>query len=72
MSTSALSRAIDAVGGQSALAKCIGVRQSVVHYWISGSKKGVPAEYCAAIEAATGVTREDLRPDVFTKQDTAA
>ena len=69
MSTTALSRAIDAAGSQSALAKMIGVRQSVLWYWLTGSKKGVPAEYCAAIEAVTGVRKDELRPDVFASPD---
>lgn len=65
---SALQRAIDLVGGQSALARALGepVKQAHVWYWLKGAGR-VPAEYCAAIERATEgkVTRHDLRPDLF-------
>lgn len=61
-----LRKAVVLVGGQTALARKLGVNQQNVSWWLNKSKK-VPAERCAAIEAATGgaVTRYDLRPDVF-------
>lgn len=71
MST-ALQNAIDLSGGQTALAVAINriigsnLRQSNIQYWTK-SKKGVPAEYCFAIEQATNgqVTREQLHPTFF-------
>lgn len=51
-------------GSPSALAAKLGdgVTRQNVEYWV---KKGrVPAEYCPAIERATSVRCEDLRPDV--------
>lgn len=77
MSKEALSRAVKIAGGQVALAAAIRARmtdskvtQAFVHKWLnSKSQRGrvPPAEYCRAIEAATGgqITRYDLRPDVF-------
>lgn len=61
----ALTRAVELVGGQSALADKIGKKQAHVAMWIKRGK--VPAEVCADIEAATGgsVTCKELRPDVF-------
>lgn len=67
MSTDALERACKKVGGQSALAGKIGVRQSTLWHWLNRAKRGAPAEFVPAIEAATGgeVSRHELRPDVF-------
>lgn len=61
----ALARAIKEAETQAGLAKRIGARQSHVEYWLNKSKRGVPAEWVGKIEAATGVPRHELRPDVF-------
>lgn len=61
----ALKRAVDAAGGQEALADAIGVRQSHIYYWLKKSKKGVPAERVREIEKLTGVAAHELRPDLF-------
>lgn len=58
-----LTRAISAAGGVTNLAHALGVRQSVVGNWRGRGR--VPAERVLAIEALTGVSRYDLRPDVF-------
>ena len=68
MDTTALERAIAIAGGQSALARAISdgtgrVKQGHVWGWLNRDLK-VPAEYCYAIERATGVICEDLRPDL--------
>lgn len=65
MSTKALERACELAGGQKPLADKIGTSQGQVWYWLTKSKKGVPAEFCAKIEAQTGVPRYELRPDIF-------
>jgi TorA maturation chaperone TorD len=71
-SLAALERAISAAGGQSALARQIGKSQGHVWHWLKVAKR-VPAEAVIAIEAATGVPRSDLRPDVYpTPASTAA
>jgi DNA-binding transcriptional regulator YdaS (Cro superfamily) len=62
---SALRRACDAAGGQKSLAARIGTTQSLVWYWLARSKRGVPGEYVLPIEAATGISRHDLRPDIY-------
>ena len=60
----ALERAIEIAGGQSALGRAINKRQSVIRDWLV--RKGrAPAEACGLIEAATGVTRAELRPDIY-------
>jgi DNA-binding transcriptional regulator YdaS (Cro superfamily) len=65
MEKTALQLACRTVGGQKALADRLGVRQSTVWYWLARSKRGVPAEYVMPIEAATGISRHLLRPDIF-------
>lgn len=62
-----LEKAIEICGGQTALAKAVGIRQPNVWNWLHRAQGIVPAEYCRAIEQATNgaVTRYDLRPDVF-------
>lgn len=65
----ALQRAVDLVGTKAELARRIGgnVQRQHVFNWLSKDAGPVPAEYCGAIEQATGgqVTRRDIRPDVF-------
>lgn len=60
----ALDRAIALVGSQSRLANVIGTKQQNISLW---RKNGgtAPAEYVLKIERATGVSRYDLRPDVY-------
>ncbi len=52
--------AIDAAGGVGPLARKLGISQPSVSGWTR-----VPAERVAAVEAATGVSRALLRPDLF-------
>jgi len=65
MSISALEKAVEVAGGQKPLATLIGTTQSQVWYWLSRSKKGVSAQFVLSIEAATGVPRHELRPDIY-------
>ena len=55
-----LSEAIRTVGGVSELARRIGIAQPSVSNW-----QRVPAERVLAVEAATGITRDVLRPDLY-------
>jgi TorA maturation chaperone TorD len=55
-----LSEAIQAVGGVSELARRVGISQPSVSNWDK-----VPAERVLAVEAATGVMRMRLRPDLY-------
>ena len=55
-----LSEAIRAAGGVGALARKLGISQPSVSNW-----SRVPAERVAAVEAATGVGRAVLRPDLY-------
>ncbi len=60
----AITSAVQAMGGQVPLAKVLGVNPSLISQWVTGRLK-VAARHCLAIEAATGISRHDLRPDVF-------
>jgi TorA maturation chaperone TorD len=55
-----LSEAILAAGGVSELARLVGISQPSVSNWIR-----VPAERVVSVEAATGVDRVVLRPDLY-------
>jgi DNA-binding transcriptional regulator YdaS (Cro superfamily) len=58
-----LQRAIEAAGSARKLAKLLGIRQQSVWKW-----KQIPAHHILTIEAATGVPREELRPDLYRQQ----
>lgn len=72
MSTEALKRACEIAGGQKPLADRIKTTQSQVWYWLMRSKKGVPAEFVLPIESATGVSRSELRPDLYPAESVEA
>lgn len=59
----ALDRAIAAAGGPTALAVALRIRQSVVSNWRMRGR--IPAPRCIEVEQLTGVSRHELRPDVF-------
>jgi DNA-binding transcriptional regulator YdaS (Cro superfamily) len=52
--------AIEAAGSVTALAKLIGMSQQALSEW-----RRVPAHRIRQIEAATGIAREQLRPDLY-------
>jgi len=67
MRDAGLEEAIRAVGGVGALAQKIGISQPSVSNW-----SRVPAERVVSVEAATGVARAVLRPDLYGEPDTVA
>src|SRR5262249_21891455 len=60
MRETGLKEAIRAAGGVRALAQKIGIAQHSVSNWTR-----VPADRVRAVEAASGVNRTILRPDLF-------
>src|SRR4051794_30737224 len=60
MRDAGLCHAIDAAGGIAKLARKIGIAQPSVSNW-----DRVPAQRVIAVEAATGVARQQLRPDLY-------
>lgn len=63
----ALQQAVDKAGSQAELARIAGVSTTAVWKWVQSSKR-VPAEFVLKIEAATGVSRHDLRPDIYPRE----
>jgi TorA maturation chaperone TorD len=61
-----LFEAIRAAGGVSELARQIGISQPSVSNWIR-----IPAERVISVEAATGVNRAVLRPDLYSERKMA-
>lgn len=60
----ALQAAVAKAGTQQAMADICGVSQTAVWKWLQSSKR-LPAEHVLRVEAATGVSRHDLRPDIY-------
>tara|TARA_R110002072_G_scaffold38314_4_gene110888 strand:- start:1415 stop:1723 length:309 start_codon:yes stop_codon:yes gene_type:complete len=67
----ALTVAVQQLGSQSALARLCEVSQPTVWKWLHKAKR-VPAEYVLAIEAATNVSRHELRPDIYPREEPPA
>ena len=65
----ALEKAITSAGGPTRLAEKLGIAQPSIQQWRA---RGVPAERVIAVEAATGVPRHELRPDIYPPEDQAA
>ncbi|HJQ55971.1 MAG TPA: YdaS family helix-turn-helix protein [Vineibacter sp.] len=65
MSATPLQKAIELAGGQSALARLVGKRQSNVWRWLKAGR--VPAEFASLIEAKLDgrISRHELRPDIY-------
>lgn len=61
---SALDRAVRQLGGQTAMAKLLGLSQTAVWKWVNRSRP-IPAEHVLKVEAATGISRHELRPDIY-------
>lgn len=59
-----LEKAIEVAGGQAALAKICKTSQPRIWNWLHRDKK-IPAEYVLTIEKLTGVSRHELRPDIY-------
>jgi TorA maturation chaperone TorD len=64
MRDTGLDEAIRVAGGVGALARKIGISQPSVSNW-----SRIPAERVLAVEAATGVDRSLLRPDLYSERD---
>lgn len=67
-SESALKRAIRLAGSQSKLAQIVGRSQPTVSLWVKGDMK-LPAECVLSVEAALGIPRYELRPDIYPPEE---
>jgi DNA-binding transcriptional regulator YdaS (Cro superfamily) len=70
MSKEAILLACERIGGQTALAKALGLRsQGSISRWIATGR--VPAERVLDIEEKTRVSRHELRPDLYPLEDSS-
>lgn len=60
VSNAGLQLAIDKAGGKAALARLLNIKVQAISQW-----SDVPVKRILAIEAATGVPRRKLRPDLY-------
>lgn len=73
MNKTALTEAVEKAGGQAALAKRLRAEgfakcaQAHVWNWVNRDA-ALPAEYVLPIERITGVSRHDLRPDLYPQE----
>lgn len=68
MNATPLENAIAAAGSKYRLAKLIGIKPPSVHDWLRTGR--IPAERVIAVEAATGISRTELRPDIYPVETT--
>lgn len=62
-----LEKAIFIAGGQRNLARQCETSQARIWNWLNRDKK-VPAEFVLKIESVTGVSRHELRPDLYPQE----
>ena len=67
----ALEQAIMRSGSQTALASLLGISQQAVSGWVLKGRR-LPAEHVLKVEAATGISRHDLRPDIYPREASPA
>ncbi|WP_366935764.1 YdaS family helix-turn-helix protein [Hyphomicrobium sp.] len=60
----ALLRAFRAVGGQSALALLLNRSKQATWHWLR-----VPSQYVLKVEELTGISRYELRPDLYPREE---
>ena len=63
----ALQDAVTRAGSQAALARICEVSTTAVWKWLQSSKR-MPAEYVLKTESAVGISRHDLRPDIYPRE----
>ena len=63
----ALEKAIKIAGAQTKLSKAIGSSQQNISYWLRTGK--VAPDKVILIERVTGVSRHELRPDIYPPED---
>jgi DNA-binding transcriptional regulator YdaS (Cro superfamily) len=60
----ALAKAVEAAGGQAPFARIVEVTQGAIWQRLNANKPAA-AEWVLKAEAATGISRHDLRPDIY-------
>lgn len=64
-----LAKAVRVAGSQSAFGRWIKRRQSTVFGWLKDGKP-LPAEHVLVVERLSGISRHELRPDIYPQNDT--
>ena len=59
-------RAIEVGGGPATLAESLGIRYQAVQRW--KLQQRIPVARVLAVEQVTGVSRHDLRPDIYPRE----
>ena len=67
---SAVEQAIDTYGGAAALARRLGISRNAISLWRQNGR--VPQSRIDEVERLTGISRHDLRPDIFGPAPTVA
>lgn len=70
-SDSALARAVRVAKSQSAFGRLIGKPQSTISFWLS-QRRALPGDYVLTVERQTGISRHDLRPDLYPREEVEA
>ncbi len=65
-----LMKAVKKVGSQTKLAAAINTTQQNIWWWLYQAN-AINAEYVIAIEKVSGVSRHELRPDIYPKDEAA-
>ena len=68
--TAAFKRAHASAGGHSALGRICGCSPANIFQLLERGSP-LPGRFVLKVEAATGVSRHDLRPDLYPREDTA-
>jgi DNA-binding transcriptional regulator YdaS (Cro superfamily) len=67
----AFAEAVDSIGGQGATGRLVGVTQGAIWQRLK-AKKPAAAGWVLKLEAATGIPKEQLRPDIYGPVDNLA
>ena len=59
-----IEKVISIYGSQVAASRQLGISSSLLNHWLGG-RFAIPANRCVEIEKKTGVSRAELRPDLF-------
>lgn len=66
--STAFAEAVDAIGGQGATGRLVGVTQGAIWQRLKANKPAA-AGWVLKLEAATGIPKEQLRPDIYCDAD---
>ena len=67
---SSIEKAVRAVGSQSALARAVKVTPQAVQQWVDAGR--VSHKKVIEVERVSGVPRQELRPDIYPAEASAA